>query len=74
MANYDMAHDSVIIPLKGANLSIRDIWYVVVRTVTEQDEPGQFVTMVTLAEIDDEGDILDKAPVQHNLDNLEYTY
>jgi hypothetical protein len=73
----DIAHKAVRIPLKGANICIKGIedrWYVVLRTTTEQDEPGQFTTFVTLLRISDESDDLGEEPITRNLDLLDYTY
>jgi hypothetical protein len=70
----DIAHKAVRLPLKGVTLAIGGKWYEVLRTVTEQDNPGEFVTTATIAELDDEGDRLDKAPIDVNLDMLDYSY
>jgi hypothetical protein len=74
MAHFDIAHDSVTILRKGSSICMRDIWYEVIRTTTEQDEASEFVTFVTLLELTADGDDSGKAPVVHNLDMIEYTY
>lgn len=74
MAIYDIAHHSVTIVTKGANICIRGIWYEVIRTTTEQDEPGQFTTFATILEIDDNADDAGKEPITVNLDITEYSY
>jgi hypothetical protein len=74
MAQYDIAHDSVIIARVGTSLCIKDIWYEVMRTVTEQDNEGEFVTMVTLHPTDDIGDLVGEETITVNLDMMDYTY
>ena len=74
MAQYDIAHDSVIIARVGTSLCISDIWYEVMRTVTEQDNEGEFVTMTTLRQVDDNGDLMDNGDITVNLDMMDYNY
>lgn len=75
MGHYDIVHDSVITPRVGASLLINDIWYEVMRTVTEQDDESQFVTMVTLRPVDDDGYTLeDMESITVNLDMMDYSY
>lgn len=74
MAHYDILHDSVVIPRVGASLLIKDIWYEVMRTVTEQGNEAEFVTMVTLRPVDDDGYIPGAESITVNLDMTDYSY
>lgn len=68
-----LGHKSVVIPCKGTNICISDIWYVVLSTVTYQDEPGFFTTHATILELDAEGEDLGNDTKSVNLDMVDYT-
>lgn len=42
--------------------------YVITRTLTSQDTPGQFTTLVTLRAVDDNGDVVPAPPITVNTD------
>lgn len=64
----DVGFTTVQIDTVGTYVTYQGEMYVITRTLTSQDMPGQFTTLVTLRAVDDNGDVLPAPPITVNTD------